>query len=235
MQHICATCYKETKAKEFHPETSNTCPYFKRQWLRRRYNSEVEATTRESPANKLEGRKISEISQRYATPNDYANIRDLDRTDRGVGSKQTGIPERQTDKIDKGIKPEDSRESENTQIDERDIEIKDSSKQTDIPIEQTEEIDMGIHTESKGGKQTENRGVPTGNKMVDLVSYMAKANRAIRQSGMPNVKHCRIPEPSKLNLEVWEQELADYQDKGIVEFLRYGWPISYNGSELKNS
>ena len=51
----------------------------------------------------------------------------------------------------------------------------------------------------------------------------------VEQSGVPNVEGCKIPLSSKLNLSEWEKRLVSYHDKEVVEFLRYGFPISYRG------
>ena len=45
-------------------------------------------------------------------------------------------------------------------------------------------------------------------------------------SGKPNRFGCRIPLNTNWNLQLLESLLQDYPDKGIVEWLRFGFPIS---------
>ena len=58
---------------------------------------------------------------------------------------------------------------------------------------------------------------------------MVQANKAVRISGKQNFAGCRIPVPSSLNFEYLEKELADYKDRAIIQLLRYGCPINYEG------
>ena len=44
------------------------------------------------------------------------------------------------------------------------------------------------------------------------------------EKGYPNRFGARIPVESRWNLELLEELLQGYQDKEIVEWLRYGWP-----------
>ena len=71
--------------------------------------------------------------------------------------------------------------------------------------------------------------VPLVSPKKNLMHYMVQANKAVRISGKPNFSGCRIPVPSSLNLEYLEKELADYKDRAIIQLLRYGCPINYEG------
>ena len=64
---------------------------------------------------------------------------------------------------------------------------------------------------------------------------MIKANKAIRESGRPNFRSCRVPVSSKLNLEFWRTELEHYHDKEVLDFFTYGCPISYTGDPFSRS
>ncbi len=46
-------------------------------------------------------------------------------------------------------------------------------------------------------------------------------------SATRNYQGARIVIPSGLNIAAWEDELAAYHDKQIIDFLALGWPISY--------
>lgn len=53
---------------------------------------------------------------------------------------------------------------------------------------------------------------------------------AVRNSGLPNHLKAKITVPSALNLPAWESLLANYHDKELCQFLRYGWPVGYTAS-----
>ena len=46
----------------------------------------------------------------------------------------------------------------------------------------------------------------------------------VLQQGYPNRWGARIPVPSKWDLDKLDERLQDYEDKEVVEWLRYGWP-----------
>ena len=48
----------------------------------------------------------------------------------------------------------------------------------------------------------------------------------IRQTGVPNYAQARIPIASGLNLEAWEQALSDYPDKFLIQYIKFGFPLS---------
>ena len=53
--------------------------------------------------------------------------------------------------------------------------------------------------------------------------------RLVEASGIPNFMGCKITLTTRLHLEMWEQLLSEYQDKAVVQFLKYGFPISFHG------
>ena len=57
----------------------------------------------------------------------------------------------------------------------------------------------------------------------------------IRASGKPNYLEARVPVPTHWDLDLLESLLEDYDDKLIVDFLRYGWPMSRSILPLTNS
>ena len=42
-----------------------------------------------------------------------------------------------------------------------------------------------------------------------------------------NFKGARVQVPSALNVREWKRLLVDYDDKIVVEFLEFGWPLNY--------
>ena len=49
----------------------------------------------------------------------------------------------------------------------------------------------------------------------------------IHASGCYNFQKCRIPLDSNIRVEFWRDNLRDYHDSKIVNFLEYGWPVNY--------
>ena len=66
----------------------------------------------------------------------------------------------------------------------------------------------------------------------DLVKNMVKANELVKASGKPNFQQCKIQVPSGLNLQFWEQNRQECGDENLVEFMRYGFPISFEGKQI---
>lgn len=55
-------------------------------------------------------------------------------------------------------------------------------------------------------------------------------NSLIRDSGKRNAHGLRIPIKSSWNFVSLEKMLKNYQDKEIIDYLKYGWPIGHDGS-----
>lgn len=63
---------------------------------------------------------------------------------------------------------------------------------------------------------------------------MADAVRAYGR-GVPNYRGARIPVSSHFNLTAWESYLKAYDDKIVVDFLKFGWPINCDTTVLPKS
>lgn len=50
---------------------------------------------------------------------------------------------------------------------------------------------------------------------------------AVRKTGLPNRVSLRIPVHTQWNINLLDQLLSDYEDKDIVEWLKFGWPIGF--------
>lgn len=61
--------------------------------------------------------------------------------------------------------------------------------------------------------------------MVTFRENLILANWLIKLSRVPNAHGCRIPVRSSWDLDKLEKYLTDYEDKAVVEYLRYGWPV----------
>ena len=58
----------------------------------------------------------------------------------------------------------------------------------------------------------------------------------IASTGLPNYAQARIPLTSGLNIQEWEKELIDYHDKMLIQYLKFGFPLSLSDpGALKNS
>ena len=61
---------------------------------------------------------------------------------------------------------------------------------------------------------------------LDSVDTLLKIASIVRSTGQPNYKHARIPIESGLNVEAWERHLRDYSDKRIIQYIKFGFPLS---------
>ena len=52
-----------------------------------------------------------------------------------------------------------------------------------------------------------------------------RLNQTVRHKGYPNRWGAKIPIKPNWNIELLEDLLQDYEDKEIVEWMKYGWPI----------
>ena len=59
-------------------------------------------------------------------------------------------------------------------------------------------------------------------------------NRKVRDSGKINAEGCKFKVNSPWNLELFEELLQDYEDKEIVKFMRYGWPINALNTDINH-
>ena len=53
-----------------------------------------------------------------------------------------------------------------------------------------------------------------------------EAHTAVRLSGLPNARGCRIRIPTTLNISYLDANLVGYGDPEVLEFLKFGWPVS---------
>ena len=57
---------------------------------------------------------------------------------------------------------------------------------------------------------------------------------SVRALGKPNYLEARVLVPTRWDLDLLESFLEDYEDKLVVDFLRYGWPMSRSILPLTN-
>ena len=58
------------------------------------------------------------------------------------------------------------------------------------------------------------------------VEQVTRIADIIRDTGLPNYKQARFSIKSDLNLPAWEKYLADYPDQRIIQYLKFGFPLS---------
>ena len=61
---------------------------------------------------------------------------------------------------------------------------------------------------------------------IDTVDKCIQIADIIRQTGLPNYQAARFPLSSGLNIEAWEHLLKDYPDKFLIQYLKFGFPLS---------
>ena len=60
--------------------------------------------------------------------------------------------------------------------------------------------------------------------------HLVKIYEVVRETGLPNAQMAKIPLPSNLNIDAWEQNLAAIGGRPqLMEFLHYGFPLGYVG------
>lgn len=52
---------------------------------------------------------------------------------------------------------------------------------------------------------------------------------------MPTFLGAKRPVHSQFNIDNWSKYLEHYQDRAVIDFLRYGWPINYKSDVLASS
>ena len=68
------------------------------------------------------------------------------------------------------------------------------------------------------------------NTQQNFIEDILLANM-VTNSGVHNRWGCRIPVKSNWNVNLFDSLLSEYHDREILEFLRYGFPISWEGKD----
>ena len=71
---------------------------------------------------------------------------------------------------------------------------------------------------------------------VDNIHESLSIAQVIKSTGVSNYELARIPIKSDLNLDAWEHYLLDYPDKRLLQYFKFGFPLSLkNPDELSNT
>ena len=70
---------------------------------------------------------------------------------------------------------------------------------------------------------------------IDSVQKCLEVADIILGTGLPNYRMAHIPIKSGLHLRAWEQQLIDYPDQRLLQYLTFGFPLSIDRThELNN-
>ena len=70
---------------------------------------------------------------------------------------------------------------------------------------------------------------------IDSIDKLLNIADTIINTGVPNYRMARIPIESGLNIEAWEHYLQDYADKRVLQYIKFGYPLSLEKAhELSN-
>ena len=70
---------------------------------------------------------------------------------------------------------------------------------------------------------------------VDRCEFWINANRIIRESGKENHELARIPVNTNWNLKLLKRWLNEYEDKKVLQYLEYGWPLNAKNTSIDES
>ena len=62
-----------------------------------------------------------------------------------------------------------------------------------------------------------------------------KAAVIIKSTGVPNYQQTRIHVTSNLNIEAWENYLQNYPDQLLIQYLKFGFPLSLHKDNKLNN
>ena len=72
--------------------------------------------------------------------------------------------------------------------------------------------------------------------LIDSIGKCIEVANIVRSTGVPNYKCARIPIVSKMNVEAWEDVLSTYPDGHLLQYIKFGFPLSINRPDsLKNT
>lgn len=84
------------------------------------------------------------------------------------------------------------------------------------------ESETNMANENKKTELLKQLGYTEGN-----FNFYVQLHREVMKHQNYNRFGARIPIPTKMNLELFENLLQDYHDKEVVEWMRFGWPTGY--------
>ena len=61
---------------------------------------------------------------------------------------------------------------------------------------------------------------------LEYVSDYIAAAKIIKDTGLPNYRQAQIPVISDQNIAAWEEYLVDYPDPFLLQYIKFGFPLS---------
>ena len=68
---------------------------------------------------------------------------------------------------------------------------------------------------------------------IDYCEFWLSANRLVRETEGENFETTKITVNSTWNLEKLEEWLEGYEDKEVIKYLQYGWPLNAHNTETQ--
>ena len=66
---------------------------------------------------------------------------------------------------------------------------------------------------------------------IDSVDKCLQVANIIKSTNLPNYRMVRIPVTSGLNIQSWERELQGYPDDRLLQYIKFGFPLSLTSSD----
>ena len=70
---------------------------------------------------------------------------------------------------------------------------------------------------------------------INRCEFWVTANRITRETGKYNFQEARIPVNCNWNLELMESKLLKYEDKKVLEFIKFGWPLNAKNTGINST
>ena len=88
-----------------------------------------------------------------------------------------------------------------------------------------------IQDECGDGHVVVDSNVASDSKSEPVLAHVLQARRffdIVFFTGKYNFQQARVRVPSGLTINAWREYLRDYEDRQIVDFLEFGWPVSFD-------
>ena len=66
----------------------------------------------------------------------------------------------------------------------------------------------------------------------DRTAFLLQAYEVVKKSGFPNFVKAKVLLPSSFNFDFIEKQLCGYEDRQVIEFLKYGFPVDCTTSVI---
>ena len=68
--------------------------------------------------------------------------------------------------------------------------------------------------------------------LIDTIDKYIDIANVILDTGVPNYKQARIPIQSGLNIEAWDKYLREFPKKKLLQYIKFGYPLSLSNQLL---